>query len=184
MRSGIYEIHNTITGKSYIGSAVYFANRFAVHRSNLRSGKHKNTKLLNAWKKHGEHAFVFRELLICRPQDLVMYEQLLIDAFDAVNSGYNVLPTAGSALGFKHSADHIERLKGNTHALGHRHDEETLRRMAEALRGNKHSLGAKKSEYARRRVSETMKGKKQSPEQIEKRVAAYKATVAKRRAQA
>jgi group I intron endonuclease len=176
MKAGIYKIQNHVNGRVYIGSAANFASRFATHRSNLRSGKHRNTKLLNAWKAYGEGAFSFEKLLVCAKEDLVFFEQRCIDAFDAVESGYNILPVAGSALGYRHTDEHKARLAGNKHARGLRHTPETIERMAAASRGNKYSLGVTKPQHARDAVSRALKGGRQTPEQIAKRVAATQAT--------
>jgi group I intron endonuclease len=176
MKTGIYKIENKAAGKLYIGSAVNFASRFATHRSNLRSGKHRNKKLQNAWNAYGEAAFSFEKMIVCAKDDLIFFEQRFIDAFDVVRNGYNILAVAGSGLGYRHTEDHLARLAGNKHALGMRHTPETLSRLAAAGLGNKHSLGVTKPKHAREAVSRALKGGKQTPEQIAKRVAATQAT--------
>lgn len=59
MGMGIYKIINVVNNKFYVGSAVNFSRRKTRHFSELRTGRHKNTKLQNAWNKYGERAFVF-----------------------------------------------------------------------------------------------------------------------------
>lgn len=49
--SGVYAIVNTLNGKKYVGSTKCFKERFAEHRSQLRSNKHKNIHLQNAFKR-------------------------------------------------------------------------------------------------------------------------------------
>ncbi len=176
MNTGIYEIRNIVTGKRYIGSAVHFRRRKAVHLALLRAGKHRNAKLQASWDKHGERAFEFRLLVVCGREDLVMYEQRLIDGFNTVGDGYNLLPVAGSALGFRHSNQHKASLAGNQNARGMKHSDETRRRLAQASLGNKHGLGHKRSAEHRAAISLAHKGRKQSPEQVAKRVAATQAT--------
>lgn len=56
---GIYKIINVVNNKFYIGSAVNFSRRKTRHFSELRTNKHNNSKLQNAWNKYGEDAFVF-----------------------------------------------------------------------------------------------------------------------------
>ena len=41
-KSGIYQILNTVNNKFYIGSAVYFYDRWNTHKYCLRQDKHKN----------------------------------------------------------------------------------------------------------------------------------------------
>lgn len=174
LNTGIYRIRNAVTGKVYIGSAANFPRRFALHRCNLRAGKHKNTKLQNAWNKHGEAAFVFERLLVCAKESLIDYEQACINGFNAVRNGYNVLPVAGSALGFRHSEAHRERLRGNKNALGNKHRPETLAKLSEASKGNAYGLGYKHTDAARKNISDGLLGIKQSPEWVEKRIAAHR----------
>lgn len=102
-RSGIYTITNSVNGKCYIGSAVSLRDRRSKHFKELRGGTHHSTKLQNAWGKYGEHVFTFAPLLLCEKRDLLFYEQRAIDAYDAAKNGYNILPTAGSRLGVRHS---------------------------------------------------------------------------------
>ena len=59
MKMGIYKIINVVNNKFYIGSAVNFSRRKTRHFSELRTNKHNNSKLQNAWNKYGESSFVF-----------------------------------------------------------------------------------------------------------------------------
>ena len=59
MKMGIYKIINVVNNKFYIGSAVNFSRRKTRHFSELRTNKHNNSKLQNAWNKYGETSFVF-----------------------------------------------------------------------------------------------------------------------------
>lgn len=103
MTSGIYRIKNSVNGKIYIGSAADLYNRFMCHKSQLRRGVHVNKKLQNAWNKYGESNFLFENVLICSKDNLLIYEQKIIDFYDVFKTGYNMSPTAGNTLGRKHS---------------------------------------------------------------------------------
>ncbi len=103
MNTGIYAIENTVNGKTYVGSAVNLKVREQRHLRDLRCGEHHSRKLQNSYNKHGEGVFVFKPLLVCREEDLLFYEQLAIDKYDTVKTGYNIAPTAGSAPGIKRS---------------------------------------------------------------------------------
>lgn len=59
MARGIYKIINIVNNKFYVGSAVDLKRRKTRHFSELRTGKHNNSKLQNAWIKYGEQAFMF-----------------------------------------------------------------------------------------------------------------------------
>lgn len=101
MISGVYSITNNRNGKMYVGSAKRILNRWSVHVATLRAGNHHSAKLQNSWDKHGEDAFEFEILILCDPSHMTKIEQFCMDKFDSVRSGYNVLPFAGSNLGYK-----------------------------------------------------------------------------------
>jgi group I intron endonuclease len=110
MTSGVYVITNSINGKQYVGSASDIGNRFCAHLRQLRNGNHHNQKLLRAWRKYGNDAFIFEKLLICGIDKLTFYEQR---AIDVLNPEYNICRIAGSVIGIKRrpfSDQHKERL--------------------------------------------------------------------------
>ena len=98
MHSGVYEIVNKASGERYIGSAVHFQSRWKAHVKELRRNTHHAPYLQYSWNKHGEDAFEFRKLLVCSRANLLVYEQLLLDAF---KPKYNTCKIAGSRLGVK-----------------------------------------------------------------------------------
>lgn len=111
--TGVYEIRNSVNGKRYIGSAaVSFKERWWSHKGALRRGVHCNRHLQSAWRKYGESQFTFRILLLTTPADAVKYEQIALDFYQAAHSrhGYNLLPTAGSLLGYKATAETRRRI--------------------------------------------------------------------------
>lgn len=146
--SGIYKIRNLLTNKVYIGSTENLEKRRRSHFSSLKSGTHKNKKLQRSYDKHGKEAFVFEVILFCDKPSLIMYEQIVIDFFDAVNFGYNIKPQAGSTIGYKHS-------------------DESKQKMKEAWVGR---VLPPKSEETGRKISEAKKGKKRGPLSYETRM--------------
>ena len=192
MTSGVYTIANTTNGKVYIGSAVDLDVRKRRHITALRKGNHHSTKLQRAWSKYGESAFKFSTLLVCDPTQLIMYEQLALDGYHAVDRGYNVLRIAGSSAGYKHTEETKRKLSemfmGHQRGVGIPCSEgkklkigeankgrvrtkETLLKLSIARKGRTPSLGMVHTEEAKRRMSEKRKGKKRSAEAIAKTVA-------------
>lgn len=110
MPSGIYMI-SFGTDKCYIGSALKLNRRVNEHLSGLRRRKHSSIKLQHAFDKYGEECFSYRPIIVCRPQDLIMYEQLAIDHYKACANGYNIRPKAESCLGVKHSEKSKENFR-------------------------------------------------------------------------
>lgn len=113
MKSGIYVILNTVSGKMYVGSAVDLNKRWRTHKSHLNNDAHCNPYLQSAWNKYGSDSFqcIFVEFVL-DTNKLVSIEQLWINAFNSANReiGYNIKPNAGSNLGFKPSKETLEKL--------------------------------------------------------------------------
>lgn len=149
--TGVYQVLNLKDGKSYVGSAISMTRRFRQHRSALAKGRRANRRLLNAWRKYGAEFFQFRVLLYCNKDDLLFYEQLVIDG---LKPEYNIRLDAGSNLGIVLSAETRRRIsevqKGvpkGPPSLEHR------KRISAAL------VGKIASEETRRRISEVQKGR-------------------------
>lgn len=100
MQSGIYRITCRANMKSYIGSAIDFDRRWYQHKWALKSGRHYNLHLQNAWNKHGAEKFSFEKLIICSSENVIFYEQLCLDA---LNPEFNNALRAGNTLGTRHS---------------------------------------------------------------------------------
>src|SRR6478736_7550013 len=113
-QSGIYRL--TIGDSYYIGSAKYLRKREREHLKALENGSHANDRLQKCWNKYGSHRWDILEL--CDELILLEREQHFLDFFISDERCVNVLPTAGSCLGRKHS-------------------EETKRKIAEANQGQK-----------------------------------------------
>lgn len=171
--SGVYVI-STPSGRQYVGSAVRFNQRWALHRHHLRNGTHHSRKLQAAWNKYGEQ-LQFERLLICAREHVVMYEQL---AIDALRPELNVAPMAGSSLGYRHTEETKAKFAERKRA---RKDTPACIAACAAKRGvplsEEHKakvqaakVGVKRSDAARAAMSAAHVGKTQSAETIEKRV--------------
>ena len=113
MRTGIYAIEHKATGRAYIGSAKDFDSRWRVHRCLLRQGKHHSPHLQAAWNKYSENAFIFKKLLVCSADNLIDYEQRLIDGYRCADRrhGFNARALAESSLGHKASPETRAKIK-------------------------------------------------------------------------
>lgn len=144
--SGVYEIVNTVNGKRYIGSSVNLSRRRSAHYADLEGSRHGNAHLQSAFDKYGIDNFEFRTLLLCDPENCLMYEQMCIDA---LKPEYNILPTAGNRLGSA-ASDEARRKNSEAHK-GIRPSEETRAKLSEASKG--HVV----SEETKRKISEAKK---------------------------
>ncbi len=153
MKGGIYAI--SMIGKRdryYIGSAVNFRKRWAIHRHHLREGTHHSDPLQNAWNKYGAAAFEFAILeCVMYRSDLISREQAWIDRFCPY---YNVAPVAGSSLGRKHSAASRARISASKR--GTKYSQAARANMAKARIGNKNTLGHKLTSEHRAKISKAM----------------------------
>ena len=157
-RSGIYSITNKVNGKVYVGSGRDLVTRFAMHRRELRLGKHHSVKLQRAWAKYGEGQFEFHVLLRCSIGNLLLYEQRAIRSFDAVENGYNVLPNAYTTRGYKHSEETKQKMSARH--KGKKLSPEHCRKIADRVRG------VPMSAEVRAKISATMKGRKLVPSAV------------------
>ena len=134
-RSGIYEIVNTINGKSYLGSAGYLPRRRAQHWHLLRSGKHHTRYLQHAWNFYGEDAFPFRPVLFCEKSELLRYEQELLDRRKPAYNGSRSAERPAGPAGWKHSLEARERIR--LAGIGRTHSPEVRAKMSAMKRGIK-----------------------------------------------
>ncbi len=114
-QSGIYLIHNKITGDKYIGQSKNITRRLRDHKTKLKQNNHiyKNggqSILQKAWNKYGEDAFEFKAIEFCNPCKLNEREQYWINKLNCNRSisgiGYNL--NSGGAGG--HSGS--KKIKG------------------------------------------------------------------------
>lgn len=168
MTCGVYEIQNTVNGKSYIGSSQNIEKRWKCHLNSLRSDKHHSKHLQRAWNIDGEDAFSFEIVLICDKSNLLMYEQAIMSFYMAAESfrGYNTSAVAGSRRGVPHSEE--VRAKMREAAKNRPPKSEKYRAEQSARMKKKIEAGEFFSEEHRRRISEGQRGKKKSPESVEK----------------
>lgn len=110
-KSGIYRWNNLITGRSYVGSAVNLTRRLGNYFSSSflkkELSKHKSI-ISSSLLKHGYSNFSLDILEYCEPSLCISREQYY---FNLLKPEYNILKTAGSRLGIKHSAETLLKFK-------------------------------------------------------------------------
>lgn len=109
----IYGILNLENFKIYIGQSKSYRSRKWNHTSNLRTGRHKNTHLQNAWNKYGADKFIFvileNDISI---EELTKRELYWIDKKGSLNreKGYNLaIPNIDCV--HKHSEESKEKVR-------------------------------------------------------------------------
>jgi group I intron endonuclease len=112
LKTGVYKITNKQRELVYIGSTSWigkskragFYVRWCKHYGHLIRNKHCNKHLQNAWNKYGEENFEFHIEEFVEPDKCIEVEQSYIDSYD-FDLLYNILPIAGSSLGYKHTEE-------------------------------------------------------------------------------
>lgn len=160
MAQGIYKIINVVNNKFYVGSAVDFKRRKTRHFSELRTKKHNNSKLQNAWNKYGEQAFVF-VVVEDLPDgvDLLAAENVWLKEHVGKEYCYNIgvdatAPTLGMSgelsptYGRKRTPEELaaQSWKGRVHST---ESKEKIRQ---------HLIGKPKSAAVRAKISATLSG--------------------------
>jgi group I intron endonuclease len=106
-QSGIYRWVNNLSQKSYVGSGVDLAKRLKSYFN--ASELNRNPRpIKHALLKYEHKNFTLDILEYCSKTELIEREQYYIDLLEPE---YNILKTAGSLLGFRHSPENIEKFK-------------------------------------------------------------------------
>jgi group I intron endonuclease len=131
MKTGVYKIVNTVNGKTYVGSASHsILKRWRVHKFELRRGSHTNQHLQRAWIKYGEDSFVFEIVETVKPDKCREREQYWLNL---LNPEYNILKIAGSASGYKHTPESLEKMR--IASTGRKQSESARKKIGDHFRG-------------------------------------------------
>jgi len=181
LTSGIYQITCTETGKIYIGSTSNLRQRHYVHFWSLRSGKHDNKYLQNAFNKYGEDVFVFEVIELVMPWSLMDREQYWLDTLKPYDRsvGFNIGIKANSGAAGRIPSDET-RMKLSQANSGKVRSEQARQNMSNGRKGlirskeHQDKLNEARKRYivsdeTRSKQSATRRGKKQSPKAVEQR---------------
>jgi len=108
-RSGIYQWTHLESNKTYIGSAVNLSLRFRDYFNKSFISRNKNMHIYNALLHHGYDRFsltIYENIDITNLSKLEARRLILKREqhyMDILQPKYNLLPNAGSSLGFNHS---------------------------------------------------------------------------------
>ena len=145
--SGIYRIELG-NGHFYIGSAIDIDKRKRDHRNDLKRGAHCNKRVQHCWNKYG--VFEFTVLEECVKDGLIVREQFYLDQHCDNPKNVNLVSTAGSNLGHKHSVE--TRAKMSAAKKGVPKSAETRANMSVAKQNVSDETRAKISAAAKNRL--------------------------------
>jgi group I intron endonuclease len=99
-KSGIYKIECIANNKTYVGSAVDLDRRWKRHLNELRTNKHVNVIMQNAFDKYGENTFIFTIIEIVNDISVLKkFEQFYLDTikpFGKYGFNINTIATGGN----------------------------------------------------------------------------------------
>lgn len=152
MTGGIYCIENKIDGKKYIGKDSCLPKRMVFHLRELKTGRHINTYLQNAWNKYGEENFDFYVIEECENKSLSENEVFYIKYLETKSpNGYNCTDGGEGTKGRKHSPESLEKMRISH--TGIKHSEETKKKISNS------NMGHVLSDEARKKISDANSGK-------------------------
>jgi group I intron endonuclease len=160
MARGIYKIINISSNKFYVGSAVDLKRRKTRHFSELRTNKHNNSKLQNAWNKYGEQAFVFVVVEeLDKEADLLAAENVWLKEHVGKEYCYNIgVDATAPMMGVSGELSPTWGRKRTPEELaaqsweGKKHTEESKEKIRQ------HLIGKPKSAEIRAKISATLSG--------------------------
>lgn len=153
---GIYAIWRIGTAECYVGHSIDLAKREREHWNDLKSDRHRSSRLQNSFNKYGLDAFVFQILedgLSPTGDHLEAAERRWMDILMPCFNSHKVM---GSKIGFAHSAE--TRAKIGAASRGRRHSEQTRQLMSAQRIGNKYRVGHQPS-ITGKHLSEETKSK-------------------------
>lgn len=157
MKAGVYLISNNVNGKCYVGSTIHLDQRRKQHFSRLAHNKHVNKHLQNAYNKYGREAFEFEVLEIIDIDDSIKENLLMREQFwiDNLKPAYNILPVAGSNLGYHHTEETKQKISNST--KGVKKSESHVKHIREGQKGRvlSEEHKAKLSQAAKHRKSQS-----------------------------
>ena len=187
MNSGIYALVNKRNGKRYIGQTNNFTKRKQMHFWTLRTNRHYNAHLQNAWNKGDEFDFVIIEER--EPEKCNEREIYWIAFYDCMNDkkGYNLCQGGGTTTGYHFTDEAKAKIsKANT---GRKWSQEAIERRTAGLKKHMEedpefaekyrercrklskggwNKGRHLSEERKKMLSEKLKGRYVSPEHKKK----------------
>lgn len=95
MKSGIYQIRNTVNNKCYIGKSINVIQRKRTHIYNLKLNKHGNRYLQFAFNKYGLDNFIFEVLEYC---DINLLNKKEIQYIESNKPAYNLIQAEDDKL--------------------------------------------------------------------------------------
>jgi len=170
-KAGIYRWVNLKNGKCYVGSGADLSKRLALYYSDttLRTSLKKyKSAIYSSMLKYGPSGFRLEILEYCEKVKAVILsrEQYYIDLLKPL---YNLLQTAGSPLGYKHTEETLAKFRNRVHTEETKKKIRKLRHTEEVKQTIRlAALNRNISEDTKAKISASLTGLKRSEETKQK----------------
>ena len=121
MKSGIYAIYNSKSGKAYIGQSKDVNRRINDHKRCLEKGTHHNKYLQRAYNHDGAENFHFIIMEYCSIDDLDRLEREYIERMQLMDSGLGYNLENGGNVGKEVSERAREAKRGKNNPMYGKH---------------------------------------------------------------
>jgi len=134
MKSGVYIITCTVSGKHYIGYSKNVGKRLTDHKNDLRNNLHGNNHLQDAFNLYGIDNFTFDPLEYYPKEIMASFEHWWCNMLNTHNRdfGYNIRPT--SPIG-KPGLSKECKAKIAFANIGKKHSQETKDKISKIVKG-------------------------------------------------
>ena len=148
--AGVYLWENKIKGKRYVGSSLNLSKRFMHYFNYNHLTRYANMNICRALLKYRYSNYDLTILEYCEPSKCLEREQYYINL---LKSEYNILQTAGSSLGYKHTEQALTKIVDVK--KGKKHSSEWIAKFVASNLGRKSPMNGKK--YSEKRAKECPK---------------------------
>jgi group I intron endonuclease len=158
--SGIYKITCVENGHFYIGRTTNYTKRIGQHKTDLKSGKHKNQRMQHCYDKYGADSFVYELIMSADDSsNLIETEQQLLDKYIDSDNCMNINRSAKVFCDVPMTAERRAKIgaaqKGRR---GAKRSPKQRKRISDGLKG--HVI----SDETKQKISNSHKGKKLTEE--------------------
>ncbi len=106
MKAGLYRI-DLGNNCFYVGSSKNLHRREIAHKTELKCQRHHNPRIQKNFNKYG--MFDFKVLMYCSPNDILFYEQRLLDQVFNDENCANICPQVEVTTGRKNKRTHCNK---------------------------------------------------------------------------
>jgi len=163
----IYKATNKVNGKIYIGQTIQSLDKRVYDHIYYALNERDDMYFHRAIRKYSEENFIWEIIVECNSlEELNKTEIEMIEKYDAFGNGYNLTDGGEGIVGHKHTEETRRKIgeaqEGEKHHnYGKHHSKKTKKKISESNMGEKnHNFGKHPTEETRRKMGEAQMGEK------------------------